>query len=259
MTIVDAIILFFAAMGAGALNSVAGGGSFISFPALMFTGVPPVNANTTNTVALVPGSIASIGAYRKELAEQDKNLLIPVVIASLIGGLIGAIVLLNTPQSTFKQMLPFLMLLATLMFAFGRNVTGYLRANISKWNISPIVITGAVLILQVIIGIYGGFFGGGIGIMMLAVLSLTGMDNIHQMNALKTVLQTTINGIAVIAFVLSGTIYWGQAVLMIVGAIAGGFGGAYYARQLDPARVRQFVIGVGTFMTIYFFMNTFVV
>jgi uncharacterized membrane protein YfcA len=256
MTVPDVIILFGAALIAGALNSVAGGGSFISFPALVSTGVPYINANTTNTVALWPGSVASVGAYREELKAQRSNLLM-LILVSLLGGFVGAKLLLGTPQTTFALLLPFLMLFATLLFSFGKSATSALRAGIAKRELPAHYITIGVVAIQFVISVYGGFFGGGIGIMMLAVLALWGMENIHMMNALKTLLASCINGVAVVTFVIAGAVYWPEAVLMIVAAIVGGYGGAYYARQIDPKIVRRFVIVVGTVMTVYFFVRTY--
>lgn len=257
MTILDALVIFFAAVLAGALNSVAGGGSFISFPALLFTGVPPISANTTNTVALWPGTIASVGAYRN-LLFGERGRVPAMLVVSLAGGLVGALVLLRTPQDTFTQLLPFLLLAATLLFTFSKQLTQRVQNGISHWHVPPWLLLALTLILQFVVAVYGGFFGGGIGIMMLAILSLRGMENIHSMNGIKTLLATAINGIAVIAFVIAGTVYWVHGMVMIAGAILGGYGGAYYAQSLDPRKVRWFVIGVGVFMTGYFFIRTYV-
>lgn len=257
MTILTALILFIAAIVGGALNSVAGGGSFITFPSLIFTGVLPIQANATSTVALWPGSLASVGAYRKELAAQDRVLVVVLASTSLVGGVLGAVLLLRTPQSTFQQLIPYLLLLATLLFAFSGPITARLRKRglvVQKTSISRLKLV-SISFFQLIVAIYGGYFGGGIGILMLASLGLMGMENIHEMNALKTILQSSINGVAVITFIIAGAVVWLPAVVMIVGAIAGGFAGAYYARQLDPRLVRGFVILVGISLTIYFFVR----
>lgn len=257
MTILTALILFIAAIVGGALNSVAGGGSFITFPSLIFTGVLPIQANATSTVALWPGSLASVGAYRKELAAHDRVLVVVLASTSLVGGVLGAVLLLRTPQSTFQQLIPYLLLLATLLFAFSGPITARLRKRglaVQKTSISRLKLV-SISFFQLIVAIYGGYFGGGIGILMLASLGLMGMENIHEMNALKTILQSSINGVAVITFIIAGAVVWLPAIVMIVGAIAGGFAGAYYARQLDPRLVRAFVILVGISLTIYFFVH----
>jgi uncharacterized protein len=260
MTFLQAIALFIAAMLGGALNSVAGGGSFITLPTLIFTGVPSKIANATSTVALWPGSVASVGAYRKELVKQNRTLLLVLGITSLIGGLLGALLLLSTSQNTFVQLLPYLLLLATVLFAVSGPITTRLRAraaarstkqtNQASWRSLTII-----ALFQLVIATYGGYFGGGIGILMLATLGLMGMENINEMNAVKTVLQTVINGVAVIAFIIAGAVVWLQAIVMIAGAIVGGFTTASFARRLDPRIVRGFVILVGVSMTIYFFLH----
>ncbi len=259
MTILQALALFFAAMLGGSLNSVAGGGSFITLPTLIFTGVSAKIANATSTVALWPGSVASMSAYRKELVKQNRVLLLVLGITSLIGGLLGALLLLGTSQNTFVILLPYLLLLATVLFTISGPITTRLRARAAdrspkqtsqvSWRALALI-----AILQLIIATYGGYFGGGIGILMLATLGLMGMENIHEMNAVKTVLQATINGVAVIAFIIAGAVVWAQAIVMIAGAIVGGFVTASFARRLDPRIVRGFVILVGISMTIYFFL-----
>ena len=257
MTFLTGLILFFAAVLGGALNSVAGGGSFITFPSLIFSGVPPIQANATSTVALWPGSLASVGAYRKEIAKQNRVLMLVLVGTSLIGGILGAVLLLRTSQSTFVRLIPYLLLLATVLFAFSPFITARLRKReptTKETRISWIRLAG-ISLLQLIIAIYGGYFGGGIGIMMLASLGIMGMENIHEMNGMKTVLQSCINGVAVITFIIAGAVYWPEAIVMIVGAIVGGFSGASLARRLDQRIVRGFVILVGTVMTIYFFVK----
>jgi uncharacterized membrane protein YfcA len=255
MTFLQACLLFIAAILGGTLNSVAGGGSFIGFPALIFTGVLPINANATNTVALWPGSVASMRAYRKELAEQDRKLLLVLGVTSLVGGVLGAMLLLRTPQSTFTLLIPYLLLLATLLFTFSKPITGFLRKYIPYKEQSSWPALLVVAFFQIIIAIYGGYFGGGIGILMLATLGMMGMENINEMNAVKTLLQASINGVAVITFIIAGAVAWPQAILMVVGAIIGGYGGAYFARQIDQRWIRLFVILVGFSMTLYFFLR----
>ncbi len=260
MTFLQALALFIAAILGGALNLVAGGGSFITLPTLIFTGVPSKIANATSTVALWPGSVASVSAYRKELATQNRVLLLVLGVTSLIGGLLGALLLLGTSQNTFVQLLPYLLLLATVLFAVSGPITTRLRARAAtraakqttqiSWRTLTII-----ALLQLVIATYGGYFGGGIGILMLATLGLMGMENIHEMNAVKTVLQSAINGVAVIAFIIAGAVVWLQAIVMIAGAIVGGFTAASFARRLDPRIVRGFVILVGVSMTIYFFLH----
>lgn len=243
-------------MTAGAINSIAGGGSFIAFPALIFTGVPAINSNAICSVALWPGSMASMGGYRLELLEEKK--VIPwMVLISLIGGTIGAMIMLRTPDKTFMELVPYLLLAANLMFIFGGRITAALKKNkVESSNSRTKIIIGTIA-LQLFIAVYGGFFGAGMGILMLAALSLMGMTNIHKMNAFKVLLGSCINGIAAIIFIFSGVIMWQQTGVMILGAILGGFGGAHYARQFDPVKVRKVVIAIGSAMTIYFFIKVY--
>lgn len=249
-----AVLLFFAAVIAGGLNSVAGGGSFIGFPALLLTGIQPIHANATNTVALWPGSLASVGGYAGQLKGQKNPGLIPFVIISLVGGTAGALVLLHTPQSTFTRMIPWLMLAATLIFTFGNRITVALRRRrLADGPHHGRLSRPVVLALQFATAVYGGFFGAGIGILMLAILALMGMEQIHRMNAYKNLLATCINGVAVIAFVMARVVSWPQALLMIVGSVVGGYGTARFVQKIDPRKVRWFVIVVAFGMTGYFF------
>jgi hypothetical protein len=249
-------LLFLVAIVGGTLNSVAGGGSFLTFPTLIFAGVPSIPANATSTVALWPASVAGIGAYRRELVGLDLRLLACMVITSLIGGILGAILLLITPPVIFEALLPYLLLMATLLFTFSNTLTKRLRMR--RIEKSPLTTKQIVWIsiAQFIIAIYGGYFGGGIGILMLAALALMGLEDIHVMNGLKSVLATCINGVAVITFILAGIIYWPEAIVMIVGATIGGYGGAYLSHKIDKKWIRLFVIIVGFATTLYFFIKS---
>jgi uncharacterized membrane protein YfcA len=254
LTLPSSIFLFFAGMLGGALNAVAGGGSFVAFPALLFTGVPPIPANATNTVSLWTGVVASGGAFRERL-DVPKRVLIPLLITSFVGGVTGALLLLRTPAHTFLKVLPWLMLGATLLFIFGRKIAGGRASSVSH-DASVAAIVGAA-IFELIIAVYGGYFGGGVGIVNLAMLAAMGMTDIHAMNALKSVLGSAINGVAVLVFITKGAVYWPQAMVMIVGAIIGGYFGARYSLRLPQKSVRVFVILVGLGMTAYFFAKAY--
>ena len=249
-----AIFLFFAGALGGAINAVAGGGSFIAFPALLFTGVPPVEANATNTFALWVGVTASGGAYRNRLSIA-KRVMVPLLVASIFGGLAGAFLLIKTPGQTFLKVLPWLMLGATLLFAFGKHLTGRIAAEISD-EASGGAVAGAA-IFELLVAVYGGYFGGGMGIMNLAMLSAMGMTDIHAMNALKSVLGSVINGVATVTFVVTGAIFWPQAIVTTAGAVLGGYFSAKWAQRLPQAWIKSFVILVGTGMTIYFFLRAY--
>lgn len=254
MHIETIVFLFLAAALGGALNSVAGGGSFIAFPALLFSGVPPIPANATNTIALWSGATASGGAYRSRL-DVPRRVMIPLLVASLTGGLIGAYLLLKTPAHTFMRVLPWLTLGATLLFAFGKKLAGG-RRSVIEHQASVAALAGATL-FQLCVAVYGGYFGGGMGIVMLAMLATLGMTDIHAMNALKSVMGSVINGIAVITFVVARAVYWKHGSVMIVGAIAGGYLGAHYAMKLPQVWIRWFVVAVGSGMTVYFFWKSY--
>jgi len=247
------LFLFFAAFVGGALNAVAGGGSFIALPALILAGVPPVAANATTTLALWPGSISSAWAYRREIAAAGIRPFVGLGLVSLTGGLIGAELLLFTNDATFVRVLPWLMLLAAVTFTFGGRLTSALRRDGNRHEATSGYPWWA-LALQLVIAIYGGYFGGGIGIMMLAAMAVAGMTDIHEMNGLKTALAVAINGVATVEFIRRGAVVWEPGLVMIAGAIVGGYGGAAFARKLDGNVVRAFVVVVAWAMTIYFFV-----
>jgi uncharacterized membrane protein YfcA len=250
VTFATRALLFLAALAGGALNAVAGGGSFVAFPALLFAGVPPVPANATNTIGLWPASLASAVAYRHELREVRRELP-PLGGAALVGGFAGSLLLLHTPDRTFVLLIPFLLLFATLIFTFGPTVAGRLASGARV----PLPLAVAA---QVAISIYGGYFGGGMGIMMLSVLTLLGMQNIHRMNAIKNLLAVLINGAAVVTFVVAGTVRWSAGIGMVLGGLMGGYGAASVARRLEPAHVRAVVLFVAWAMTAYFFAKTYI-
>jgi uncharacterized membrane protein YfcA len=252
LNIHTAIFLFFAGALGGAINAVAGGGSFVAFPALLFTGVLPIPANATNTLALWVGTTASSGAYSQKL-NIARRVMVPLVLTSIIGGLAGAFLLIKTPAQTFLHVLPWLMLGATLLFAFGKHLTGRISAGISH-DASTGAVTGAS-IFELLVAVYGGYFGGGIGIMNLAMLAALGMTDIHAMNKLKVILGGVINGVAAITFIVTRAIVWPQAIVMTTGSLLGGYSSAHFAQKLPQLWIKRFVIVVGIAMTIYFFIR----
>ena len=254
LTLRGALFLFFAGALGGAINAVAGGGSFFSFPALLFTGVSPVLANATSTLALWVGVTASGGAYRHRL-NISRRVLLPLVLTSIAGGFAGALLLIRSSPQTFLRVLPWLLLGATLLFTFGRHWTGRISAGISH-EASNMAVAGAAL-FELLVAVYGGYFGGGIGIMNLAMLAALGMADIHAMNALKVILGGVINGVATATFIATGAILWPQAIVMTAGAVLGGYTSAHYALKLPQAWIRRFVILVGLAMTVYFFLRAY--
>jgi uncharacterized membrane protein YfcA len=241
--------LFFAAVVGGALNSVAGGGSFIGLPALLYAGIPPVAANATTTLALWPGAVSSAVAYRRDIRASLKTLLVLGAV-SLIGGLLGALLLVRTSDTSFMRLLPWLMLVAATAFTFGNRLTPRASSGPPRHFVAPWAVA-----LQLVIAVYGGYFGGGIGIMMLASMTVAGMTDIHEMNGLKSTLGATINGIALAEFIIKRAVYWRPGLVMVAGGILGGYAGASLARRIDRRHVRVFVITVGWAMTTYFFLR----
>jgi hypothetical protein len=242
-------ILFLVTLVAGALNAVAGGGSFLTLPTLLYAGISPVSANATSAFAVWPASVASTVAYRREIRPSGRTLA-ALGAASLLGGLLGGLLLVKTSDSSFLRLLPWLMLLAATTFTFGGFVTQRIGRTPSRH------VPAWALLLQLAIATYGGYFGGGMGIMMLAGFAAAGMTDIHEMNGLKSVLGVAINGVALVAFVAHGAIAWTPGLVMVAGGIVGGYGGAAIARRLNRDAVRILIMVIGWTMTVYFFLRS---
>jgi uncharacterized membrane protein YfcA len=244
------LLLIGAGFLAGAMNAVAGGGSFVGFPALVFAGVPAVNANASSTVALFPGAVTSSWAFRHLLASVGEVSLRAMLISSLAGGLTGAALLLATPQRTFDLVIPWLLLLATVMFAFGSRIGAALRRTV---HIGPVTVLGS----QYALSIYGGYFGGAVGIMMMAVWSLLGSADVRQMNPAKVLLVGATNSVAVLYFVVAGAVWWPQTLAMLFAAALGGYAGARIAMVLRPRDIRRIVMLVSVVTTAGFFLRAY--
>jgi uncharacterized protein len=253
LTYLNDLLLFGTAFVAGGLNAVAGGGSFITFPALIFTGISPIAANATNTTAMWVASLASVGAYRRDF-DVERRVLVILTIASFVGGTLGSIALLYIPPDIFKKLIPYLLLLATCVFIFGEPFKKWVQSGVKEGQEKPPKMIYLV-IAQLSIAIYGGFFGAGAGILMLAALTLFGFKEMNTINALKSFLGTCFNGIAVLLFIFAGLVAWPQAVLMSVGGSLGGYVLARFARKLPPRIIRGFVSIVAVGMTTYFFVK----
>jgi uncharacterized membrane protein YfcA len=242
------LLLVLAGLLAGTMNAVAGGGSFVSFPVMVLIGLPPIADNATSTVALFPGTLASTWAYRDDLrgiAGVSLKVLIPI---GLVGGAIGAILLLITPGAAFDAVIPWLLLLATLTFAGGRNPGDWLRRYIRIGR-------PAFLVIQFILSIYGGYFGGAVGLMMMAVWTLIDASELKAMAPTRTALVSAANGAAVICFAVAGAVHWTEMLAMMTSTITGGYYGARFARHLPPAVLRWFVVALSATVTAAFFLR----
>jgi uncharacterized membrane protein YfcA len=239
---------------AGILNAVAGGGSFLSFPALLGVGVLPIAANATNTVALWPGQLTSIAAYREDLG-VNLRLLLPVSLSALLGGLAGAVVLLRTGQGTFLRLVPWLLLGASLLFAASAPIARWIarRRVESIDDARPRYVPLCAALMLVCF--YIGYFGAGAGFLIMAVLAIFGIQSIHEVNALKVVATTIANGIAVLTFVVERQVIWHLCLLMMLTAAVGGYVGARYSRRLSARIMRVFVVVIGLGMAAYFFLR----
>jgi len=245
----QAPIVFFAAFCAGMINSVAGGGTLVTFPTLVWLGRDPILANVTNAVALWPGSLSAMYGYRRELGDSNRWMRL-LTGPSIAGALLGATLLLRTPSRTFAAIVPYLILFATVLFALQEWISRRLGpAGHAAHHSSRRWWMGAAG-FQFCVAVYGGYFGAGIGILMLAALGLLGLTDIHQMNGLKNFFATCINLIAALYFVVWGTVSWSDAIVMAVGAIAGGYGGAGLARRLGRRFVRRTVVVIGLTMAV---------
>jgi uncharacterized membrane protein YfcA len=233
---------------AGAMNAVAGGGTFVTLPALVLAGVPSVVANASSTVALFPGGLASTWAYRADLSAPRGVSLRTLVAVSLAGGLVGALLLVLTPRAAFDQLLPWLLLLASGVFALGARpglMPGpHVRAS------PPVLLS-----LQFLLAVYGGYFGGAVGIMMMAVWSLLGRSDLKVLNPLKALLVTATNTIAVLCFVVLGAVSWPETLLVLGAAVVGGYAGARLARRMDSRHLRLGVTGLSLLLTLAYFLR----
>ena len=245
-------LLLVAAFTAGALNAVAGGGSFLTLPALVFTGVPPVIANATGTVALLPGYMAGAWGFKDDMAAPPGLSMKQVVLLSLIGGSAGAALLLFTPDATFRKVVPWLLLAATAMFAFGPQLRAW-AAGKNAEHAAPSVTQAALGML--VVAIYGGYFNGGLGILLLALLGLLGQTNLNAMNGTKNLVSAVLTAIAVGIYAAGGVVQWKQALIMMVAATLGGYLGARVARKIPPNWLRGGIVVTGLVMAILFFLK----
>ena len=245
--ITTSVLLGLAAFGAGVLNAIAGGGSFLTFPALVFAGVPPIAANATSALAVSPGYLGGVLGFRAELGALPAALLRREVLISAVGGVCGAVLLLVTPPTLFSGLVPWLLLFATVLFAVGpRLARRGGGAGLAAWRFPGLFL----------VAIYGGYFNGGLGILLMALYTLVGEARINTVNALKNLNSLVLSVLSVVAFAWAGAIVWHHAVLMMVAATAGGFAGARLARRMPVQWVRALVIATGLAMSAVFFIRT---
>ncbi len=243
------VLLFLAGVLGGALTAVAGGASFVTFPVIVLSGIGPVAANASSAVALWPASLASSWVYRNDIP-RDRKLLVTFAILSLLGGGIGSGLLLVTNDTTFAKLLPFLMLLAASVFTFGKRLARRKDGRLMSLPVASV--------LQLLISIYGGYFGGGMGILMLAVWTLMGMSDMHAMNGLKAMLGALLNAVAIVIFLVAGKVVFTATIPVLVGGLVGAYGAASLARKISSDKIRVFVLFLGWGMTAFFFYRSFI-
>ncbi len=241
----DLILLLVAALAAGVLNTIAGGGTFLTFPALVFVGVPPVMANATATFVALPGYVAGVAGFKKEMVEYGRAKTIRLTIISLLGGAVGALLLSISSNEAFSLLIPFLLLAATLVFTFGDAVRAWAAKHAR--DVTP---EGAAGIF--IVSLYGGYFNGGLGIVFLALFTMWGMTNIHLMNGLKLWTSAVIAVISFVIFAGGGLLDWKKALIMMVAITIGGYLGVPLSRALPIHRVKQFISLTGFVMVVVF-------
>lgn len=258
MTVTDGLAIFAAGVGAGMVNAVAGGGTLLSFPVLVWAGRDPIVANATNALALWPGALAGAIGFRRELARAPRllGLLLP---AAVVGAVLGGWLLLRTPSRVFADLVPFLILAATLLMALQKPLRRLVSArehdHAGGVDTAGSLRAAALVAGQLAVSIYGGYFGAGIGILMLAALGLYGVADIHQRNGLKNVLSAVINGVAGFYFAASGAIAWADAGVLAAGAMVGGYAGASLGRRLSRAVAEWVVVAIGLAMTVALFVK----
>lgn len=253
---IDIVILLVAGVFAGALNSLAGGGSFISFPALLLVGIPPILANATNNYSSCAGYIAGMVGYREELAQFKKQMPL-FILASGVGGYIGAELLLRMESEQFEALIPHLMAFAMVAYIFGGKLNVAVKRAVENQNRFAVISQKMLPLLLVVLCIYGGFFGAGMGIILLSYLALAGHTKTTAMNGLKLVASTTMATVAIIRFALEDAIVWREGSVLLVGALIGGYAAARVARHIPDKILRNGIIIYGVSLTLWFYWDVF--
>ena len=246
----DYAILALAGFGAGVVNAIAGGGTFLSFPALVWAGVPPVSASATSTVAVFPGYLGGTLGYIDELKSLSRNQLIRLTAITLVGGLLGSLLLLISSNEAFSLIVPFLLFIATTLFIFGARIKSWAEARAQGVkNEGPL---GLMLV-----SVYGGYFNGGLGIVLLSLFALWGWRDIHLMNGFKSWISFALSAISVTTFALAGLVVWPMALVMAAAAIVGGYAGAHLAKAIPLHVVRTIIAVIGYGMSLVFLIRLF--
>jgi uncharacterized protein len=255
MDLATATLLAASGLAAGLVNAIAGGGTFFTFSALVAAGLPPVVANATSAVAVTPANLASAWAYRRELVANLKRFA-ALGAVSLAGGVIGAYILTATDNSSFRQLVPWLLLFATLLFAASPRIVALARAIGRHEGHHPSMRAWAAgLAFQFLVAIYGGFFGAGMGIVMLAALAITEGDDFHLINSAKHLCSTLIQLVAVVLFIVAGLVSWRETAVVGGTSVIGGYLGVAFGRRMPASAIRWLVIAVGAMLTLYFFIR----
>jgi uncharacterized membrane protein YfcA len=244
------LVVLVAGLIGGTMNAAAGGGSFVTVPAMIAVGIPSVSANMSSTIALFPGALVSGWAYRHNFPKVPGINILPLVITMLIGGFFGALLLIYTPSSAFDKALPWLLLFGALVFAFGKTITDKIKGNF-------VIGMKTLYVLHALLGIYGGYFGGAVGIMTMATWTLLGAVDIRSMNALKVVLVAAANSTACVLFAFSGLVWWVDTLVMLVGTTAGGIAGAQLALRVNPKHLRTGIVVMNFVITAVFFYKKY--
>lgn len=252
--IFELLLLFFAGFFGGILNSIAGGGSFITFPALIFVGIHPINANATNTFASFAGYLSGVYAFRDDLYKHRKQLP-QIILTSFIGGILGAYLLIQMPKAEFHNAIPWLLLFATILFIFGGKIAHYFKLIAIKQSHSSIIGTILLMILLLAVCTYGGFFNAGLGIVSLSYLTLAGYTNMNVMNGIKLLISSSVSLTAITIFIYYGSIAWYEGFIVLIGTLLGGYLAACISKKIPANIIRYLVITISCFITFYFFVR----
>ena len=255
MSLSNVLLMLVAGFAGGTVNAIAGGASFFTFPAMLAVGIPPVAANASNATALVPASLVAAWAQRRDLADAGLRRLPVLALLSIVGGVTGAVLLLVTSDAAFMVAVPFLLLVATALFALSPRLLTLVRAARTTGQGGGLKLNAWTVVVLLPCLVYGGYFGAGLGIMLLAGLAVSGLDELRVANALKNGMSALVNSVAVAIFVSQGLVVWPATLAMMAGAALGGFAGAKIARRLPQRLFRAIVIGVGSLLTVWYFIK----